>query len=483
MEWGTAGPSNSQLVGKPLPPPLPPSPVIVAHLSDLAKSHDLAYDEEKGISDVATLNSRLNVTNLRLIDKDIRSWAEMEEQCQRMAIRLGIFRPEEIHRQPFSPEFMRQYIMETAVNKTNRGAHAKGNEMTPTDAALSPKIGVIPYEYNPDGDYKAEDPRLRFRDEYELLRACVAKDRPVPAFADPQSVNDNDSPTHSWSRSPAKARSEVPRNRAATDKDASGTRDKKSRINMERCATGHANSHHSLHSLHTPDSRFGESQKMELEEGYFRVQLLNGEPALLQYGEIVDLIRGGKLLDGWSAYRECDKLWISVYEAQASDATAAMEVDGGGAGEHDHRAREEPKIGAITLGRKDQPPKDIHDEFDRAARVAKDALGSNPSSISAPRTLKAHYFRKPSRSGPASLPSDFSQAAQAASDDLLAYERVLALRANANLLCGGPKPVDPSARARIKEKVIHDRARLRDIASGALQKALRLYIQRKAHPL
>ena len=479
VEWGASGPANMHLVDKPLPPPLPPSPVIVAQLSELAKSHDLEYDEEKGISDVATLNSKLNVTNLRLIDKDIRSWSEMEEHCQRTATKLGIFSPEEKHRQPFSLECMRQYISETEANKTSGGAHAKGNETAPTDAASSPVVGVIPYKFNPHGDCKAEDPRLKFGDEYELLSACVAKARPVPAFADPQSVDD--SPTHSWSRSPVKARSEALSKGAATDQDATGTHDK-NRVNMERGAMGHANSHHSLHALHSPGSRYDGTEKMELEEGYFRLQLLNGEPALLQHGEIVDLIRAGKLPDGWSAYRESDKLWISVSEAQISEATADMQGGEGGAGERDPRSHEEHKIGAITLARKDQPPKDLQEEFARTSLVAMAALGSSKSSRFAPRTLKTNYFRKPSSPGPASLPSDFSQAAQAASDDLLAYDRVLTLRARAKLLCGAPKPVDPSTRARIKENVIQDRSRLRDIASGALQKALRLYIQRKAHP-
>ena len=90
----------------------------MTQLSQVAKSHDLEYDEEKGISDIATLNSRLNVVNLRLMDKDIRFWAETEEQCQRMAIKLGIFGPEENHRQPFSRESMRRYIRETTVNSS-----------------------------------------------------------------------------------------------------------------------------------------------------------------------------------------------------------------------------------------------------------------------------------------------------------------------------------------------------------------------------
>ena len=483
VEWEAAVSANIHFAGKPPPPPLPPSPVIVAQLSELAKSHNLVYDEEKGISDLAALNSRLNATNLRLIDKDIRSWAEIEEQCQRMAIKLGIFNPKEIHREPFSREFMQRYISETAVNKTRGGddAHAKGNKTAPADAASSPRVGVIPYDCNPNDDCKAKDPRLQLGDEYELLRAWVAKARPVPAFADPKSTND--SPTHSWSRSPAKVRSEAPIKRAAADNDGTGTQDNKSRINVERGAMGNANSHHSLHSMHSADSKYGESQKLELEEGYFRVQLLNGDPVLLQYGEIVDLIRTGQLPDGWSAYRESDKLWISVCEAQASDAAAAMEVDGGGSRESNDRDHKERKNGAMALVRRDQPSRNLQEEFVRAAQVAKDALGFNTSSSSAPGALLKNYFRKPSSSGTSSLSSDFSLAAQAASDDLSAYDRVLALRASAKLLCGAPKPIDPSVRAMIKEKVVQDRARLRDIASGALQKALRLYMQRKAHPL
>lgn len=447
----------------------------MTQLSQVAKSHDLEYDEEKGISDIATLNSRLNVVNLRLMDKDIRFWAETEEQCQRMAIKLGIFGPEENHRQPFSRESMRRYIRETTVNKFSgdNDAHTKENGKVPTDAASSPNVGVIPYECNPGGKCNAEDPRSKFGDEYELLCAWVAKPRSVPAFADPRSSSD--SPTHSWSRSPAKARSEAPVKRSMDNKDASDIRDDKSGFNAERSALERAK------SLHPANGGYGESHNMELEEGYFRVMLLNGDPALLQYGEIVDLIRGGQLPDGWSAYRESDKLWISVYEAQASDEAAPMEVYGRGVGERDRQAYEKRKVGAITLAREAQAAGPLREEFSRAALVAKDALGSDAPASSAPMALRKKYVRKPSSSGAAPLSSDFSQAARAASNDLAAYDRVLALRAGAKLLCGAPKSVDPSVRAMIKEKVIEDRGRLRDIASGALQKALRLYIQRRRY--
>ena len=480
-EWdnrGERGAASRDLAAERPLPPLPPSPVIVAQLAELAKSQDLAYDEEKGISNVALLNSRLNIMDLRLMDKDIASWAETEEQCQRVAIKLGMFDQENNQRQPFSRDFMRRYTQEVVNAEKGVGLKENGAAIL---GASNPNVGIIPFDPIPDGATKVEDPRLQFANEYALLQAWVAKPLPLPAFADPTALNGagaaTDSPTHSWSRSPAKMRSEAPLKRPAADKLMIGAGDDKRPINADRSVLAHTSLQHSLHS---GDSRYADTQSMELEEGYFRTKLLNGDSALLQYGEIVDLIRKGDLPDGWSAYRESDNLWISVYEAQAGDDATPMELDdrreSRDNNREDRHLHKKRKTGVIADRRKDQPPGPLREEFVRASREAQNTLGSRAFTTAGGLRV---FCRRATAAHACTLSSDFSQAAKAATEDMSAYDRVMALRSSAKLLCGGPKPVEAGIRAMIKEKVVEDRGRLRDIASGALQKALRIFIQRK----
>ena len=395
-----------------------------------------------------------------------------------MALGLGIT-PEEDHAQPFSSNMMRGYFEEA-----KEGMDGKDNNMD--NGASAPKdepkdILEIPYEYNATNNTN-NDPRSKFKDEYELMQSWVSKPRPIPAFAIPKSaIAEPDSPTHSWSRdSPIKKRL----CQAAPDANKGG---------MDAKGPAKPDGYASKHDV---------SRRMELEEGYFRVRMLTGDTVLLQYGDIVDLIRMGELPDGWSAFRETDDLWISVYKAAAEDGTDEREVEerlnltsAQVAGEGVKRKRHEP--GGIASTRTNQAPGFLREEFVRAARESHEAMqaktprgAATPASVtngvSAPPTSQPpmHYARKAATELGAGasrmLPSDFFEAAELAHSDLTAYNRVLALRSNASLLCGGPKRIDAGVRAMVKDKIMVDRGRLRDIASGALQKALRIFVQRRA---
>lgn len=488
----------------PLPPPmvpeLPQSPVITRELGSLASSFNLVFDEHSGLD-----RSKIDVMKMRILRADdeslknsLKSWAETEDQCRRMAMRLGLT-PQEEHLQPFSRDMIRSHF-EGETNeqdeKREQGEQAVKVEVDgPKEVAEIPAIPEIPYRC--DVLKATEDPRLGFKDEYELMQAWVNKPRPLPSFAAPKGNGAApDSPTHSWSRdSPMKTRGSL-----------DGPHDKKGGKDDKTTRRDSDKSDRSV-------KRYDDSQRMELEEGYFSVRLLTGEPALLQFGEIVDLIRKGDLPDGWSAHRESDDLWISVYMAAAADGSADKEVEdrfnaaaaanasnaAAAAGSNGHVR---PKPGMIAEHRKDQPPGSLRDEFVRVARESRDAIMAPISTRACPTTngvsgtdtpVTSHpalkFARKtassanpsvPGASPPKSLPTDFAEAAEAANEQLSAYDRVLAVRSNAKLLCGAPKPVDAAVRAMIKDKVMADRNRLRDVGGNALQKALRIFVQRKA---
>jgi hypothetical protein len=296
----------------------------------------------------------------------------------------------------------------------------------------------------------------------------------LPAFADPNLPGTGrvaaSSPTHSWSRSPQNA--EFGKRIALKRPEEVKEEKIEDGVQSERKSLGHVGS---LHSAPSADSRFEESQTMELEEGYFRVTLLNGDTALLQHGEIVDLIRKAELPDGWSAYRDSDHLWISVYKADQDDTSNAAGADDK---EIDRKSDEwttrKGMLSVMGLQREQQAPGLVREEFFKTARESHAAIQHKM------QTPALHYARRVSTQKPAKAASaDFQQAAGQAATDLSAYNRLLVLRSNAKLLCGAPKPIDASTRAMIKGRVIEDRVRLKDVASGALQKALRLFIQRR----
>ena len=475
----------------PMVPELPQSPVITRELGSLASSFNLVFDEHSGLD-----RSKIDVMKMRILRADdeslkngLKSWAETEDQCRRMAMRLGLT-PQEEHLQPFSRDMIRSHF-EGETNeqdeKREQGEQAVKVEVKVEDGPK--EIAEIPeIPYRRDALKATEDPRLGFKDEYELMQAWVNKPRPLPSFAAPKGNGAApDSPTHSWSRdSPMKTRGSL-----------DGPHDKKGGKDDK---TNRRDSDKSDRSV----KRYDDSQRMELEEGYFSVRLLTGESALLQFGEIVDLIRKGDLPDGWSAHRESDDLWISVYMAAADDGSADKEVEdrfnaaaaaneAAAAGSNGHVR---PKPGIIAEHRKDQPPGSLRDEFVRVARESRDArpttngvngtdtsvrpVTSQPALKFARKTASSANPSVPGASPPKSLPTDFAEAAEAAYEQLSAYDRVLAVRSNAKLLCGAPKPVDAAVRAMIKDKVMADRNRLRDIGGNALQKALRIFVQRKA---
>ena len=283
-------------------PELPQSPVITRELGSLASSFNLVFDEHSGLD-----RSKIDVMKMRILRADdeslkngLKSWAETEDQCRRMAMRLGLT-PQEEHLQPFSRDMIRSHFEGETNEQDEKREQAVKVEVKVEDGPK--EIAEIPeIPYRRDALKATEDPRLGFKDEYELIQAWVNKPRPLPSFAAPKGNGAApDSPTHSWSRdSPMKTRGSL-----------DGPHDKKGGKDDK---TNRRDSDKSDRSV----KRYDDSQRMELEEGYFSVRLLTGESALLQFGEIVDLIRKGDLPDGWSAHRESDDLWIRVTQYAAS---------------------------------------------------------------------------------------------------------------------------------------------------------------------
>eukprot|EP00889_Picochlorum_renovo_P001659 jgi/Picre1/28689/NNA_004089.t1 len=189
-----------------------------------------------------------------------KSWEEQEEQCRLLVLRYGLRGAEDDDKEPFSSDEFKEYF--SRPGRT-------GEE--------------IPYEQRSP----IEDPRRQFTKEYEFMTAWAGKPRPLPGFVNDtvfKQQNGDQSPTLSWSTSPARAGS------PAKQKTQRPEPKPQTKISMSnRPSTGGKNAS-VPRDLNMMD---GKHSTMELEEGYFCVKLLNGQDVMLQYDEIVDLIKKG----------------------------------------------------------------------------------------------------------------------------------------------------------------------------------------------
>ena len=413
-----------------LPPPPPPpaelwprSPNISAKLTSLAASQDLSFDTEKGIQDSGLLYSRLNHLAGLLLGPTLESWNEQEEECRLLRLKVGICVKNEDEKEPFSKDIIPDvYPNETCVD--------------------------IPYE----AEGNVNDPRSDFKKEYDLMSAWVMKPRPLPGFAEETLKREPESPTHSWSTSPKQIASNLER------------KSQRDPVKEER---RQAARNTSLAPEFKPRRDNAEpGQAMELEEGYFNVKLIHGEDCTLQYGEIVDLIKRGELPDGWPAYRDVDSLWVSVSTKEEpclgyKDGRSPIEIQ-----KPIHDSTVESMIVEVT---KEQDVKDIQPWIKDVSKTADKALKSKLHPVVLQYTRGEEHQQRD---------FDFAQEAKIASDCLLEHQRIISMRRNGRILAGTPKPVSPCTMAMIKGYVLSDRSKLRDIATGALQKALKTILEK-----
>lgn len=423
-----------------MPPPPPPveiwprSPDISKELASLARSQDLSYDPTKGIQDSGLLNSRLSHMESVLLGPTIQSWSDQEEQCRLICLKVGVFGKHEEEKEPFSKDMLPEYIPESAVLP-------------------------IRIPYNPDGAVK--DPRSDFQKEYDLMAAWAMKTRTLPGFADQSLDHDTDSqsPTHSWSTSPKQIASNLARNKQiAHQQEDHHIAARSASLPLDFTKNKHV------------DAKADE--QIELEEGYFNVKLLNGEECALQYGEIVDLIKKGELPNGWPAFRDVDSLWVSVSTGEETESIKQekherpLEGTGGGS---------RPLVEELAT----EDIESIHSWIMEKSRLAETALQSktHPSILQYARGKPLSFGTEEHRD------FDFKEEAKIASESLSNYEHIIAMRRQARILSGTRKPVDPTTMAMVKGYILDDRAKLRDIATGALQKALKSFLtEQKSKP-
>lgn len=412
--------------GLPAPPPPPPqelwprSPDISAALTSLATSQDLSFDKEHGVQDSGLLYSRLNHLAGLLLGPTLESWNEQEEQCRLLRLKVGICMKSEDDKEPFS------------------------KCITPD---VEPSNICIDIPYTADGGVK--DPRSDYLKEYELMSAWVMKPRQLPGFAEDtlKQASEPESPTHSWSTSPKQIASNLQReSQRAIEKQEQKKVGRNASIAPEfRKST--AESDH----------------EMELEEGYFNVKLVNGEDRTLQYGEIVDMIKKGELPDGWPAYRGVDSLWVSVSAKEAPVKKETLD-------EHKEHVNVTSDSFVLEITKEKDFKiilpwmKDMSERADKALKSSK-----------YPAILQ--YVRGEECAGTREF--DFKNEAKIASESQSKHQNLISLRKNGKILCGTPKPVSPSTMAMIKGYILSDRSKLRDIATGALQKALKSVLDRR----
>ncbi len=414
--------------GLPPPPPPPPpqelwprSPDISATLTSLATSQDLSFDKEHGIQDSGLLYSRLSHLAGLLLGPTVESWNEQEEQCRLLRLKVGICVKSEDDNEPFSKDIT--------------------PDVEPTDVCVD-----IPYVS--DGEVK--DPRCDYTKEYELMSAWVMKPRPLPGFAEEtlKRASEPESPTHSWSMSPKQIASNL-------ERKAQRTSERKEQRKVGRNT--------SIAPEFKKQSPAGSDKEIELEEGYFSVKLVNGEDRSLQYGEIVDMIKKGELPDGWPAYRDVDSLWVSV-----SAKEGPVEKQDPVGNKEEASVASDSLVLEITKGQdvKDILPwiKDVSNRADKALKSAK-------------YPVILQYARGGESAGRREF--DFKEEAKIASESQSEHQSLISMRRNGKILCGTPKPVSPSTLAMIKGYILSDRSTLRDIATGALQKALKSLLDRK----
>ncbi|KAI8106508.1 hypothetical protein M9435_001052 [Picochlorum sp. BPE23] len=428
------------------PPPLeeyPRSPDITDRLEYLATSQDVAFDHAKGIDDVELFQFRLSQMELDLLGPKPKSWEEQEEQCRLLVLRYGLQGAEDDDKEPFSSDEFKEYF--SRPGRT-------GEE--------------IPYEQRSP----IEDPRRQFTKEYEFMTAWAGKPRPLPGFVNDtvfKQQNGDQSPTLSWSTSPARAGS------PAKQKTQRPEPKPQTKISMSnRPSTGGKNAS-VPRDLNLMD---GKHSTMELEEGYFCVKLLNGQDVMLQYDEIVDLIKKGSLPDDWPAFRESDSLWIAV--SAKDDQAADLQ-------RHDNAAQENkpaPLGKSIWLSAKKATPdiRQIKSWFQDAAKQANRALASRGGA-----TLQLQYTRSSlmdCRRLTQQAPTrefEFENESKLASESINHQQRIVKLRRSARIRARQPRKVSPSTLAMIKGHILMDRTKLKEIGTVALQRAIKAFKERQ----
>lgn len=437
---------NREIAGPPPPPsgvPPPPleeyprSPDITDRLESLATSQDVAFDHAKGIEDVELFQFRLSQMELDLLGPKPKSWEEQEEQCRLLVLRYGLQGSEDDDKEPFSGGEFTEYFSR------------------PVDAGED-----IPYEQRSP----IEDPRRQFAKEYEFMAAWAGKPRPLPGFVDEtvfNQQNGNQSPTHSWSTSPARAGSS---SKAKTRRPEPKPQAKISMSN--RPSTG-GKSASVPRDLNTMD---GKNSTMELEEGYFCVKLLNGQDVMLQYDEIVDRIKQGSLPDDWPAFRESDSLWIAV--SAKGDQTADLQ---------NPNAAQEAKTASgksIWLSSKESQPdiRQIKSWFQDTAKQATRALAScGNTSLQLQYTRSSLMDCKRLTQQAPTRPFEFENESKLASESIQHQVKIVKLRRTGRIRSKQPRKFSPSTLAMIKGHILMDRTKLKEIGTVALQRAIKAF--------
>ena len=314
------------------------------------------------------------------------------------------------------------------------------------------------------------DPRAKYKQEYKALELWLARPWSVPSFDGREEIASISSPATSWTESPG-------RNDDMETPAEARRSDEYQRRNEPPHST-HDESFRSLGSAPKSVVRPLSDGDMELEEGYFRVKLPNGQVIVKQHGELEDMVKEQKIPEGWPAYREDDALWTKIFSTTAEDKLETKDTnDNTVVIKTDMPSLE--LLGEIeerTLSEEERTR--LHDWFSMCARKASVAMKQLH-----PCTIDEQYLCA-SRSDCTRIQNphefNFSKQANIASERIKAHRVCMRRRRRMQSVCGTTiPPVSLELLASIQGEILEDRFNLRNIASGALQGAMAMLMKGK----
>jgi hypothetical protein len=414
----------------------------------LAESQGLRFSEAEGIDDPGLLLFRLVQMDQKNLCSFIENWERQNEECSVLALKHAPI-SQTVEREPFGGE---EFIHATT------SAH---------DAEA-----CLPFPYTSQND-SIPDPRTKYAKEYERMSSWASRPREVPHLDGMDSskipVDRPASPTYSWSASPTKMLEEA---EEALSRKPPGT-DTQNRRNSMAEALEESKSAPAT-QVREAFEKDAQNVPMELEEGYFRVKLPDGEDMVAQYGDLSELVKEGYLPEGWPAYREVDDLWVPIYSKGHPNPSCETKEENVNLS------------GTLSYWEEADYPKsttdEIHDWMRRAAASAKKAL--SPSKASIPRSIEEQYPKRTlsdteriKGAPPEGTVFDFVTQSSLACKSLDLHFNLMQARKRMGLCCGiaplTTSSQDEGKLAAIRGHILENRALLQKTGTEVLLRAMK----------
>ena len=424
----------------------------------LAKSQGIRFSKAGGVDDPGLLLFRLVQMDQKHLDSFIGNWERQNEECSVLALKYAPV-SQAMEREPFA-----------------------GEEFSYAPTAAHDAEACLSFPYTSQNN-SIPDPRTKYAKEYERMSSWASRPREVPHLdgVDPSKlpVGKPSSPTYSWSTSPTKIFEEA---EEALSRKPPGT-DTENRRNSMAEAIEESKSAPAT-QVREAFEKDAKNVPMELEEGYFRVKLPDGEDMVAQYGDLSELVKEGYLPEGWPAHREVDNLWVPVYSkghANQSCETKEEKVELNGTLSY----WEEADYPRLTTS-------EIQDWMSRAASRAAKAL--NPPQASMPQSLEEQYPRRTLsdleriKAAPAEgIEFDFATQSSHACRSLDLHFKLMQARKRMGLRCGiaplSTLSPDEGKLAALRGHILDNRTLLQTTGTEVLLRAMKQVFAKEDNPL